>query len=90
MARRKADDVGPPTEAESLDKIAVGLERVARAIVLSSIKDATPGEQAFHLSQAGFTTAEIAGMYGEKSNVIAARISNARKSKEKRAAAKGD
>ncbi len=87
---RKAADAGPPSEAESLHEIALGLNRVARAIAISSVKDATDAEQAFHLSQVGFATSEIAQMYGEKSNVIAARIANVRKAREKRTGARGE
>lgn len=74
----------PPTEAESLAQIAVGLDRVARAIAISSVKDASDAEQAFHLNQVGFAPSEIAEMYGEKINIITARISNFRKARGKR------
>ena len=86
--KRKGASTGPPSEAESLNRIAMGLDRVARAIVLSAAKDATDAEQALQLNMAGFTASEIAVMYNVKLNVITARISDRRKARAKRLASR--
>ena len=86
--KRKAASAGPPSEAEALDRIAAGLDDVARSIVLSANQDATDAEQAFQLNMAGFTASEIAVMYNVKLNVITARISDRRKARAKRLASR--
>ena len=83
-AKQKAANTGPLSEAESLYQIALGLDRVARAIAFAAVKDATGSEQAFHLNQVGFAPSEIGKMFGLPNNVIGARISNVRKAREKR------
>jgi hypothetical protein len=81
VARRKVAKSESSTEAESLQQIATGLNRVGRAIVIAATKDASESEQAFYLNLAGFAPVEIGEIYGEKTNVISARISNVRKAK---------
>ena len=81
--KRKATEQVAAPDVEALQVVAEELHRVALAVAMSAVKDATDSEQAYHLYMSGFSPVEVAPRYGVSTHVFSQRVSNVRRDRKK-------